>query len=127
MQTSDHFREAAIGTVRGVGEAKVFEYLDEIVSCPGWQPFKGCTTATRVGNRRGKQFCQLDLTSKMDLGNLTIGGCPCEMACALFVKEQMKDCAVKSRILRMAMPLPIRDVHVEFDVAFEDLPAVDSY
>ena len=40
---------------------------------------------------------------------------------------KLKDCAVKSRILRMAMPLPIRDVHVEFDVAFEDLPSVDSY
>jgi len=80
-----------------------------------------------VRDRRGKQFCQLDLTSQMDLRNLTIGGCPRKMACAPFVEEQMKDRAVKSRVLPMAMPLPIRNVHVEFDVAFEDLPAVDSY
>jgi hypothetical protein len=29
QDVSDHFREAAIGTVRGVGKAKVFEYLQQ--------------------------------------------------------------------------------------------------
>ena len=29
QDVSDHFREAAIDTVRGVGKAKVFEYLQQ--------------------------------------------------------------------------------------------------
>ena len=60
----------------------------------------------------------------MNLDDLPIQSCPREMAGTAFVKEQMKDHPIKGRVLRMTVPVPVCNVHVQFDIAFQDLSPV---
>jgi hypothetical protein len=57
----------------------------------------------------------------MNLDDFPIQSGPREMAGAAFVKEQMKDHSIKGPILRMTVPVPVCNVHVQFNIAFQDL------
>jgi hypothetical protein len=57
----------------------------------------------------------------MNLDDLPIQSRPREMAGAAFVKEQVKDHSIKGRVLRMTVPVPVCDVDVQFNIAFQDL------
>ena len=57
----------------------------------------------------------------MNLDDLPIQSRPREMTGGAFVKEQMKDHSIKGRVLRMTVTVPVCDVHVQFNIAFQDL------
>ena len=57
----------------------------------------------------------------MNLDDLPVQSRPREMTGAAFVKEQMKDHSIKGRVLRMTVTVPVCDVHVQLNIAFQDL------
>ncbi len=95
--------------------------FDQRIDRPRRQLSERSATTARTGNRRGLNLQQVNFALQMNLDDLPILGRPSEMAGAAFVEEQMKDHTIKGRILRMAVPVPICDVHVQFNIALQHL------
>ena len=95
--------------------------LDQRIDRPRRQLSERSATTPRMSNWRGLDLQQVNFALQMNLDDLPILGRPRKMAGAAFVKEQMKDHPIKGRVLRMAVPVPVCDVHVQFDISLQHL------
>ena len=95
--------------------------FDQRIDRPRRQPSERSATTPRMSNWRGLDLQKVNFALQMNLDDFPIQSGPREMAGAAFVKEQMKDHSIKGRILRMTVPVPVCNVHVQFNIAFQDL------
>ena len=78
-----------------------------------------------MGNR-GMVLQQIDFALQVNLNDLSIQRCPRKMAGATFPEKQMKHDAVKGRVLRVPMTVPVGYVHIQFDISFDQLFSVQA-
>ena len=69
---------------------------------------------------------ELNFALQVNLNDFPIQDRPRKMRCATLMEEQMKHDPIKGWILRVTVPVPVRDMHVQFDIALEHLFPVHS-
>ena len=94
--------------------------LDQRIDRPACDLSEGSAAAPRMRNRRMKML-QVNFALQVNLYDLPILCRPRKMAGAAFTEEQMKHDPIKGRVLRMAVTVPVCDVHIHFNISLEDL------
>ena len=62
----------------------------------------------------------------MNLDDFPVLSCTRKMVGGAFVKEDMQHDVIKCRVLRVSVPFPVRDVHIQLYVALECLFSIDA-
>jgi hypothetical protein len=100
--------------------------LDERIDY-GWRKPTERSAAAAWMRNRGIDLPQINLALQMYLYDLPILVGSRKMPGGAFMEKQMQDDSIKCRILRVPVPVPVSDMHVQFDIALENLISVDSY
>ena len=93
--------------------------LDQRIDRPACDPVEWSAAAPRMRNRR-MEMQQVNFALQVNLYDLPILGRPRKMAGTAFMEEQMKHDPVKGRVLRMAVTVPVCNVHIHFDISLQD-------
>lgn len=99
--------------------------LDEGIDCVSREPSERSATAARMRNR-GIDLQLISCALQMNLYDFPILCSPREMPGGAFMEEQVEDDSIKCRILRVSVAVPLCDMHVQFDIALENLFPVHS-
>lgn len=97
--------------------------LDERIYSMLREPAERSAAAAGMRNR-GIDLQQINFVLQMYLDDLPVLSGPRKMPGRAFMEKQMQDDSIKCRILRVPVSIPVRDVHVQFDIALENLFAV---
>lgn len=99
--------------------------LDQRIDRMLREPTQRSAAAARVRDR-GIDLQQINFVLQVYLDDLPVVSGPRKMRGGTFMEKQMQDDSIKCRILRVPVSIPVRDMHVQFDIALEDLFSIHA-
>src|SRR5260370_13673133 len=121
MRLSDSVRDlSSIELIRLPLHPDFSGRLDQIIDRPNTQLPQRSATLSRMRDW-GNGIEQINFALQMNLDDFPVLGCARKVVGGAFVEEYMQHDLIKCRVLRVPVVLPIRDVHIPLDIAFECL------
>ena len=98
--------------------------FDQRIDRLAWEQSQWRATAAWMGNRR-MDVQEVDFALQVNLNDFLIQAGPGKISGSPLPEKQMKDDTIKVWVLRVAVPIPIGDVDIQFDVSLEQFVSIN--